>query len=352
MLLWIAALANACIGLAGSAYSQLPATSVAVVPSLDQQFNTNIANLPPKVREQLEKQRAAMKALYIEYYEILSGGPYRDYTETNAAYFEGNRFTIWNKDREYSFDGKFAWVGGKQGPFQNSKARLTKFLPSDSSDSGLTYLYWKLSYFDAASIYAPAYLTEVNQFSSLKPLALHYLEQSDATKIEQDGENFRITFYVDDSFLINRRKTDPVRFKKTIENNPNTAEFKTKELETLKRLQSMDPKRTVSLVLDSQHGYAVAERDDRTAAGQRIAHFQTENWKFYEDAGIWLPERCVVSYYATPYTFEEFADQPLQKLTIDLNLAEFGERSNEFAFSETPKYASSAESVGEFIRFG
>src|SRR5438034_10267253 len=70
------------------------------------------------------------------------------------------------------------------------------------------------------------------------------------------------------------------------------------EIEDAKALKARKPTRTVVLLLDPKHGYGVAERGEWNVAGKRTGRIQSEDWKFYEGAGIWLPSRCVVSYYA------------------------------------------------------
>lgn len=307
---------------------------------------TNMAILPQEVSRLLEKQRAAMKMLYVEYSDTLFRSN-RIFTNKTTAYFQGNRFTASNDEREYSFDGKNAWIGGRAVYMGRSPFSLEKFLPGDSSDKELTYLYWKLSYFNAAGIYAPAFLTEVNDFSSLEPLVLHYAANSDATTVRREGDNFSITMHTDDDYLNNERKRDLVHYRKLLDNGANPPEYINKALANVRRLQAMVPKRTVSMLLDSQHGYSVAERKEWTAAGQLIACFQADNWKFYENAGIWLPGRCVVINYATPYTFEVFSDQPLQTNVFELTRAEFGERNEKFVFSEKSKYKQSGTQIAD-----
>ena len=161
--------------------------------------------------------------------------------------------------------------------------------------------------------------------SSLEPLVLHYLEQGDLTKVETLGENVRVTFQVKDRWLAIARETDPERLRKNLEGTPNSPHFIAEQVANLERLQTMAPMRVVAFLLDPRHGYGVAEREEWTAAGQRIVRIQSEDWKYYESVGIWLPSRCVASYYAHPLTLSEFSDQPILTITHQLRLVEFGQ---------------------------
>ena len=141
----------------------------------------------------------------------------------------------------------------------------------------------------------------------------------------------RVTFQVKDRWLAIARETDPERLRKNLEGTPNSPHFIAEQVANLERLQTMAPMRVVAFLLDPRHGYGVAEREEWTAAGQRIVRIQSEDWKYYESVGIWLPSRCVASYYAHPLTLSEFSDQPILTITHQLRLVEFGQKSIQFA---------------------
>jgi hypothetical protein len=186
-------------------------------------------------------------------------------------------------------------------------------------------------YLDAAGIYAPAYSDEVERFSGLEPLALHYLAESDSPKVETVGDNVRVTFQVKDRWLANAQQFDVERVRKQADNGANTPAFVASEVERVKRWQGMNPTRTVALLLDSKHGYAVAEREEWTAAGQRIVRIVSDDWQHYAAPDIWLPSRCVAFYYTHPLFLAEFSDEPIATVTHQLQHVEFGKKDIPFA---------------------
>jgi hypothetical protein len=291
---------------------------------------------------QIEKQRDAMKALDISYVQTVMIGD-KKYLSKNSAIFDGNLFMVTNGVTEFSFDGENGWVGHAQSP-KNKLKRLTK-ISLHSSDPALTYPYWNLAYFDAAGIYAPVFMSEVAEFASLEPLALRYLDESDPTSVEKEGQNLRVTFYVADRYLVNASKVDEEYIRKQIFNGVNPDQFAKREFAGFKRMRAMVPKRKVSMLLDSTRGFSVTEREDWTAAGQRICKVKTENWKLYESAGVWLPGRCVIEFFTTPTSFAEFADKPLQTTTLELDSAEFGRRNAEFVLGNTSAYKAGGTEV-------
>jgi hypothetical protein len=110
------------------------------------------------------------------------------------------------------------------------------------------------------------------------------------------------------------------------------------EVAHLEKMQAMVPKRTVSMLLDSKHGYAPLEREDRTAQGQLITRFRVEEWKYFSNAAIWLPAKCVVSHFTHPYRFDEFRETPVQTILINLKKVDFAPRKTEFVMISDPRY--------------
>jgi len=299
-----------------------------------------VPQLPPEVREQLEKQRDALKLFYIEYDDsVVSNGrtfPVRKYT----AYFDGNRFTVkinGGSMNEYAFDGKFLWDGNE--PVAGKSRVFSKSLASSSDDPNVLFgWFWRISYCDGASLFMPTYCSGLPEYTSLEPMALRDLEKSDSAKIEREGANLRITVNVEDAILSNWHNADLERYRRNLAAGNNPPEYISREMETVKRMQAMIPKRKISMLLDSQHGYSVSEREEWTYDGRRIARVEAKDWKYYENVGIWLPQECIVSSYATPMTFAEFWDNPQHIRTIVLKAAEFGKKDIEFALSNRPEY--------------
>src|SRR5439155_18987915 len=130
-----------------------------------------------------------------------------------SAYFDGSRFYRQERipgyelyDNETAFDGQTIW--------RRARNEVSKCSLADAP--GLIRLSMRMwPYLDAASIYAPAYISELDRFSSLEPLALHYLECSHSTKVEAVRENLRVTFQVEDELAnlqrieVEQKPSDP-----------------------------------------------------------------------------------------------------------------------------------------------
>lgn len=295
--------------------------------------------LPQELRIELEKQKAALRAVSMTYTETQST-PITTQPRwiTNTVYFQDSRWHLRNNEREIAFDGTFFWHGQEAALLRGDALHITKYEPSATNDTRRTSMFWTFSYLEAASLYAPAYIHELERFTQLEPALAQFWEESDATTIQTIGGYLRITMRIDDRYLLNFRMKDPEVFRTQVQARPNSPEFKAAELETFDRLRSMVPKRTITFLLDPRNGYRVVEREEALAKGGRICRVESGNWKYYSEAGIWLPGRCVVQYYATPYTFKEFSDQPLQSMTLDLNTVEFKRKPVQFALSEKPDY--------------
>jgi carboxypeptidase Q len=212
--------------------------------------------------------------------------------------------------------------------------QVTKRSLADEPEwSGARLARWP--YLDAAGFYAPQFMAELPHFTSLEPLALHYLDTGKPIKAETVGENLRITFQVEDE-LANVQKT-------ALAPSPNDLQATTTSKERVARVGEVSkpnilkPTRTVALLLDPKHGYGIAERDEWNAAGQRIGHLESQDWKFYGGPGLWLPNRCFASYYVRPRLFiTEFSEHPIHFVTNELRLVEFGGKDVPLHFDQQP----------------
>jgi hypothetical protein len=225
-------------------------------------------------------------------------------------------------DNEDAFDGEFLW---------NRRRDSILKTPLADASSVMHFRILEWPWLDAAGIFAPGFVPEVQAFSSLEPLSLHYLDHSDSAKLETVGDNPRLTFQVVDPQIVEIQKVDIDTYRDELQRTPNTKEWIADEIEDVKRFKAMKPTRTVTLLLDAKHGYAVAEREEWTATGERIVHIVSDAWKFYEGPGIWLPGRCVASHYARPYALKDFSKEPIHTVTHELKRVEFGHKDIRFA---------------------
>jgi carboxypeptidase Q len=317
----------------------------AVATGTAQQAITEISNtnngsaviaFPPDVRQALAMQKEAMRAIYLEFTETSRGSLTNwDYGATSAytAYFAESHFYRQEQlpsgyehyKNEVAFDGQTFWRRSVDGVSKCSVADAPAIYPKSSRLSLWPYL-------DAAGIYAPVYFAELGRFTSLEPLALHYLEHGEPTKIETVDGMLRVTFQVEDE-MANVQRTFLEEQRKNLQDK---TPFKGDVAESAGGTRPISPTRTVVLLLDPKHGFGVAEREEWNVAGQRIGNMQSEDWKFYKDAGLWLPSRCVASYYARPRIFvSEYSEQPIHFVTNELKRVEFGEKAIPFTFDQT-----------------
>jgi hypothetical protein len=275
--------------------------------------NAEVA-LPPEVLRQLDKQRFAFRAVYLESTETCAGTLANwDYSVamTTSAYFKGGcfyRHETYDPDHamyenEAAFDGQAI----EQRETSAISSSIRKCALADASTLGARPFRWP--YLEAAGIGVPAYGAQFGRFTALEPSALHYMAEGDLSKVERVGQDLRLTFRISDE-LAEQQKAGLT---------PPRADIK--------------PARTASFLLDAKHGYAVAESEHWNVRGKRVSHMRCENWKFYDAAGIWLPGRCVTTYYARPRLFvDEESAEPIHTVTCDLKRVEFGEKSIPFRF--------------------
>lgn len=293
------------------------------------------ATFPIEVRAQLEKQRKALRTVYIEFEKTMvrNGG---DVSFTNTAYFDGDRFRV-KAPSDVSFDGEMLWLVSERLK-RPSILRKTQIRNTTETTPSFNELYWRLPYFEAAGIYFPPYPKDVRAFESLEPIVLRFLENSDPFEIMPEGANLRLRFSVDDWVLLNSREIDQVMFQKQLSGMPISPEMISNEVSSLQNARAMVPKRTVSMLLDSNHSYFPLEREDRSADGGLIARYGVEEWKYFADVTLWFPTKCVVSYFTNAFQPESVLRSPVQTIQINLKNAEFTARKTEFVLINTAKY--------------
>ncbi len=283
--------------------------------------------LKSKVLKSLETQKSALKNVYFDY--TATAVPERGNARmTYSAYFDGGRFYLRTKaagktdaDREQSLDGQTLWDG--------SHDRIHRTPLADAA-SVFQFRVLEWPYLDAASIDAPAFVAELAEFHSLEPMAIHELMHNETAKIEEIGENFRLTFDTSDVQIAAIQKVDLNQYQRQLAKTPNTKKWIDQEIESVKRFKEMKPVRKITMLLDARYGFGATEREEWTADGERIRRIVAENWKYYSSVGIWLPSRCVVSYFTQPYALKDFSKEPIQTVTLELQQVEFGKRDIRF----------------------
>ena len=292
--------------------------------------------VPQEATERLAAQAAAMNRFYVEFKKSEVDGDLVDYggPTTYVIYCEGTRFSIRYRrltlrkgrsiphDHETSYDGRVVYAcdleEGTRVP-----AVVVKYLVGDDSDPDRTKRRWECEYLDVLGFFAPERLSELEQFSGVEPLVLHYLKESTSTRVERVGDTLRVTVRVPDNILVAAREMDLAQYEKYLNTRQRSPAASSNELAEIGRLRGITPERTVSFVLDAKRGYGATQREEMTGAGQLMLRTYSEGWTYYKDAGIWLPRRCVALHYMRPFMYKDFSDQPVVTNTFEVRHLDF-----------------------------
>ncbi len=307
--------------------------------------------LPLGARRRLEKLAAAMAVTRIEYRETAEDTVKGTHLGSSSfsVYVEGNRFQqrIENAVRyvsagrtnqvqgvnEQVFDGTIFYIGVPHRPKGfKPPAFLEKYLVNDTTDTTdqaqtLRPLF-SFPYLDAAGLYAPRSVAELRTFSSFESLVLHYLNESDSTQVETVSDNLRVAVRVPDRFLTAARGVDFNEARKMLKSMELPSGEVAKETAALKKMQKLEPKRTVVFILNPKLGYGVVEREEFTSTGQKILRVQPDDWQYYQNLDVWLPRRCVAHYYLDPLWTTALSPGQANKGTCELTAIEFGAQQN------------------------
>jgi carboxypeptidase Q len=272
-------------------------------------------------RQAWEKQRAGLQRVYFEFSETnggtVEGWNYKVWVE-GSAYFDQKR-CYFKEDlhdegynSESAFDGETIW--------RRSSSGIRK---TGIADAAEIYRYGvaRFSYLTAAGIFCPEFGSDYATFSGLEPLGLRYLKTAELSLVESVGEKLRLTFQVADRLAaVQTHGFGPTPLKTEVE-DPTPS------------------KRKIVLLVDPKYNYAVVEREEWNALGKRVGHILSGDWKFYKEPGLWLPSRCVATYYARPRYFETgYSEKPIHAVTNSLTLASFEAKPISFSFA--PKKAA------------
>jgi hypothetical protein len=339
--LWFVALAFA--GLQEMAYSQallhggafpsLAASNGAnsVEDSGSAPLNASLgAALPIEAGEQLEKQSRAMEAIYLEFEETREpvDADHPLAKKEYVVYFEGVQFyerrhTVVSEaggeqttqDMERSFDGSLAYTGDPRQAARSRVPILKIYSITDKTDPDRFKFMFPFPYLDAAGFYAPQFLSDLSGVSYVQPLVLFYLNRWKSTQVKNVNGNISVRALVPE--IVYKDQNPVIRI------------------------------RNISLLLDPKHGYAVAERDELSDTGQLLSHVQSKDWKYYEDAKIWLPSLCVETYYSSSGRLTEVSETPICSITLRLHEVKFGHQDISFDLASAPTYREAGTQVSD-----
>jgi hypothetical protein len=319
----IVAVLVAHIPFASGALEEAPPTITAGTES------NRLSVLSPSLQDKLRRQAESMKNLYLVFEErrLNVDADHPPYTKTFSATFSGNRIyerrnTVLSeagKEKvqiiDRAFDGMFVFMAEPKQIGRNRFGSLLKYLVTDDTDPALRGLVFEFPYLKAAGFFAPQYFPEMRDFASIQPLLLHLLEANSLTKLETENGDVRVTL----SFAI-----------------PHYSAIVTNNLQ-----------RNVSILLKSAYGYAVAEQEEKLPSGECILRIKNENFKYYEQPGIWLPDRSVWQYYTDPWKLIEFAGKPIVTTVYQLLKVEFEQKDAPFDLTTASDYKVAGTRVGD-----
>jgi hypothetical protein len=296
---------------------------------------TLLAELPNTVREQLTHQAAVLQKSAMSFTEIRVKENKVVRRETYSVFSDGARFyeqidTLSTVDGallgtvDAMFDGETRFYYGNPSntkKLQNTPSALMIHLVSDKTNPEYTKLQARFPYLNAAGFYAPEYLFDIEGFSGFESLVLHNLEHGTNVTIRESADGIQITAAVPDRVLRAQQLSEPQW----------VAEY-------LNHQGERPPNRIVSLLLDPKHGYGIAKREDKTSNGSLIGTIETKDWEYHADADIWLPKRCISSYYTEPYKLDQFSDSPVMVITDELTSVQFAAQDFPVDLRKYPAY--------------
>ena len=326
-------------------YLSFPTTVTAQAPASGEATS----HLPSGVRERLQKNAAALSAVHLEYTKAQAGRlapPQYDGPLQYSAYFDSGRFYQHRRAperhhdksdvrlHEDAFDGKTFYFGEPDlGPSGGDIAAVvTKYAANDATDPECTSMHLlDFPYLNAAGFCLAQTVAELATRSRIESLVLQGRPETRRAGLEPVAGKIRVSIRIPEPLSSGVEQIDLAQERKKLEGGRNSRAFIEKELAALEKMKNMARERVIDFLLDPELGYGVVERDDWTPAGNHIVHIVADQWKHYEAADVWLPGRCVESYFTSPFNLLEFSDQPVLTDTLQLERAEFGPQNVAFA---------------------
>jgi hypothetical protein len=299
------------------------------------------SDLPPEVQAVLEKQAAALQSISFEVTETLAGsdvpedygGPSKFLSRAtkNRFYIRSESLNTRNAGHkaihEDSFDGTIFYAGDPNEDFKNRPQLLVKFRPGDTTDPGRQTQPIRFPYLQVAGYWTPQFVSDLEHGFSIRSLTLYSLDQGDSVRVETIGKRLRVSAQVPDPMVLWARSIDLEQFRSLLAFNP-PGDAK-RQVDDINRIRNMPEKRSLVLTLDPQYGYGVVEQETYTQSGQRIERVEAEQWKYYADAGIWLPGRCTESFYMDRMRYADFSQNPRLVSISELNEIRFNAPQNQ-----------------------
>lgn len=307
-------------------------------------------SLPPELRAQLQKQAEALRVFYVEYVEARDN-PAVAATNGNSrverqfsVYHEDNRFyTRWQREPEtsvhdISFDGSVFYFANVLDPKKMPPAMVKKARVADASDPDRWKYQAEDPYLDGLGFFSPERVMEMEAFTSPEPLLLHYSNQTRVISVDNGVDKIRVTARTPDRWVEAVRAMDIDGYKKELERRGTPAARLAQIVANYERLKKMPAERNVVWVFEPRYEGAATSREEYNLDSKLIRRVETDDWKFYERPGVWLPGKITISDYTMPTELYTFSDTPILITAMELKVAEFDRRQVEYALDQKKEY--------------
>src|SRR5262249_13877272 len=104
-----------------------------------------------------------------------------------------------------------------------------------------------------------------------------------------DGAELVLLLEIPDPMVLRARKIDLDMMAKLVVGNVENKEAVRELIEAYTVLRARKPVRQTRLTLDSEKGYAIKQREDRTADGELIQTIDCADLELMHPDGLWLP---------------------------------------------------------------
>ncbi len=298
--------------------------------------------LSVEVRDRLQKSATSVSRMFVKFEQTKSGSALGNYwgPSTFSVNFDSGRFLSLRKDtvrekdgrittsfHEDSFDGKYFYFGTPKIEAGDIPAVVVKYLVSDSTDPKWRSHLIDIPYMGYAGFHVAQTIADLNT-TLIESLVLRSMRESVKTSIEKVDNRILVTTEIPDTAIIAMKGLDIEQERKNLESGKNSPEYIAQELQVIREIQSLEPRRVVKFLLDSRYNWGVVEREDYTLDGKLIVKVTASDWQFYDKADMWMPSHVTAVYYTYPSAPVKFTKDPLTTFSIHVKEINFAPPSD------------------------
>ncbi|MEX1228678.1 MAG: hypothetical protein WEB58_00465 [Planctomycetaceae bacterium] len=332
-----------------------------------------LVKLPEDVRSALQSNAEALSTVSIEYKVTKEGqrqpegllqrsyvGPYEYWESARGEHFyQKTRYEhrdlstgeIVPETKETAFDGRVFYLGTRDSGSSRRLPLLVKYRASEEADSDSDKNQILSSpWLDAAGFHVPSSPAEWGQGAGIESMLLHAVRLGKLISVEtgmRDGRDvLHVHVEMPDPLIEQVKDVDFEHNRKLLESGKNSPELIEREMAVLRKLKSLEAKRTIQFILDPSRRYCVLERQELSAEGQVILTCSCDEFESFQDGRIWLPRRCIMYQQQHPAIFYTVhaADEDRPKLTVRTELVDIA-----FSVPDNVQFALNYDMPGTHI---